>query len=152
MYPCEVEWFINEVLEWVEKRYLNICFLSNQYMRRLFASFRHHFFLFMPRNHFFVFFIVRCAILNYFHISPNEKKVRDVNLGSLFLLKQYRSPCLYIFPIPFVQYWLPHYKWCGTAHDAACEYYCLSSTLPHWWQLQMQILFRIWRKMGTINV
>lgn len=55
----------------------------------------------MSRNHFFVFFIVKGALLNYFHIYHYEKKVKDVNLWNLFLLKQYWSSCLYIFPIEY---------------------------------------------------
>lgn len=63
---------------------------------------------------------------------------------------KHRSSCLSISPIPFVQYQLPHYKWWVIVHCVTYENYSLSRTLPHWWWLQMQILFGIWRKMGTI--
>lgn len=75
--------------------------MSNQCIRRVFVSFRRQLFLFMSRNHFFAFFIVKFAVLNYFHIYHYEKKMRDVNLWNLLLLKHYWSSCLYIFPIEY---------------------------------------------------
>lgn len=110
----------------------------------------HHLFLFQVQELFLCVCVLYCQMYHSWiisYLSLQEKGSNAMILWNLFVLKLYRSSCLFSSLIPFISFvlsWL-HYPGCCIIHSATHEHWLQMTlskvmTVFHWWLSQMQVL------------